>query len=155
MKFLQRFVECKGRWQEIYQLNGLCFFLFWTFYLKSFFEVLTSNIFCKICFQDSKPQRPTNVAKLLHPGTNLLQTIGCFGGFLFNSYLFLIKFQHLLFILLVFNDNEQILILLTGSYFIAIGLFDDIPLPVYPSLKDYVHSEVTESDSGKIFFFSH
>ncbi|KAJ4915065.1 zinc ion binding [Raphanus sativus] len=63
---------------------------------------------------DSKPQRPTNVAKLLHPGTNLLQTIGCFGG----------------------------------SYFIAIGLFDDIPLPVYPSLKDYVHSEVTESDSA-------
>ncbi|XP_056860703.1 E4 SUMO-protein ligase PIAL1-like isoform X2 [Raphanus sativus] len=63
---------------------------------------------------DSRPQRPTNVAKLLHPGTNLLQTIGCFGG----------------------------------SYFIAIGLFDDIPLPVYPSLEDYVHSEVIESDSA-------
>ncbi|KAJ0237729.1 E4 SUMO-protein ligase PIAL1 [Hirschfeldia incana] len=63
---------------------------------------------------DSRPQRPTNIAKLLHAGTNLLQTIGCFGG----------------------------------SYFIVIGLIDDIPLPVHPSLKDYVHSEVTEYDSA-------
>ncbi|XP_048597835.1 E4 SUMO-protein ligase PIAL1-like isoform X2 [Brassica napus] len=33
-----------------------------------------------------------------------------------------------------------------GSYFIVIALLDDIPLPVNPSLKDYVHSEVTESN---------
>ncbi|KAF8089611.1 hypothetical protein N665_0501s0023 [Sinapis alba] len=34
-----------------------------------------------------------------------------------------------------------------GSYFIVIAFLDDIPLPVNPSLKDYVHSEVTESNS--------
>ncbi|KAF8116153.1 hypothetical protein N665_0020s0016 [Sinapis alba] len=62
---------------------------------------------------DSRPQRPTNLYSLLVTGTNLLQTLGCFGG----------------------------------SYFIVIALLHDIPLPVYPSLKDYVHSEVTESNS--------
>lgn len=34
-----------------------------------------------------------------------------------------------------------------GSYFIVIAFFDDIPLPVNPSLKDYVHSQVIQSNS--------
>ncbi|CAH8356046.1 unnamed protein product [Eruca vesicaria subsp. sativa] len=63
---------------------------------------------------DSRPQCPTNLYNLLSPGTNLLQTLGCFGG----------------------------------SYFIVIAFLHDIPLPVYPSLKDYVHSEVNESNSA-------
>ncbi|CAF2260567.1 unnamed protein product [Brassica napus] len=62
---------------------------------------------------DTGPQCPTNVTSLLNAGSNLLQTIGCFGG----------------------------------SYFIIIALFDTISLPANPLLKDYVRSEVTESNS--------
>ncbi|KAG2305459.1 hypothetical protein Bca52824_034110, partial [Brassica carinata] len=60
---------------------------------------------------DSRPQRPTNVAKLLHPGTNLLQ---------------IVVTSLLLAYLMTYHST------------------------VYPSLKDYVHSEVTESDLGPI-----
>lgn len=38
-----------------------------------------------------------------------------------------------------------------GSYFIIIALFDTISLPANPLLKDYVRSEVTESNSGESF----
>ncbi|ESQ35986.1 hypothetical protein EUTSA_v10007035mg [Eutrema salsugineum] len=62
---------------------------------------------------DSGPQPPTNVTTLLNAGSNLLQTIGCFGG----------------------------------SYIIVIALMNDIPVPVNPLLKDYVHSEANESNS--------
>ncbi|CAH8357845.1 unnamed protein product [Eruca vesicaria subsp. sativa] len=62
---------------------------------------------------DSGPQCPTNVTSLLNPGSNLLQTIGCF----------------------------------KGSYLIVIALMDNISLPANPLLKDYVHSEVIESNS--------
>ncbi|CAH2038526.1 unnamed protein product [Thlaspi arvense] len=37
-----------------------------------------------------------------------------------------------------------------GSYFIIIALLDDIPLPVNPLLKNYVHSKVIESNSDEI-----
>lgn len=35
-----------------------------------------------------------------------------------------------------------------GSYLIAIAFMDVIPLPDKPLLKDYVHPEVIESNSG-------
>lgn len=60
---------------------------------------------------------------------------------------------YLLFILLNFSSSLSVImnkipICCTGSYFIVIAFFDDIPLPVNPSLKDYVHSQVIQSNSG-------
>ncbi|VVA90557.1 unnamed protein product [Arabis nemorensis] len=69
---------------------------------------------------DSGPQLPTNVTNLVYPGANLLQAIGCFR----DRYPFAI-----------------------GSYFIVIAFAEVMLLPDKPLLKDYVHSEVTESNS--------
>lgn len=61
-------------------LSMVCAFRLFLGYLFEVLTILQVNCLLQL-FQDTGPQCPTNVTSLLNAGSNLLQTIGCFGGF--------------------------------------------------------------------------
>lgn len=67
---------------------------------------------------------------------------------LFWRFLFSKDFIHHLYFLSSFSVIMDRYPFAIGSYLIVIAFMDVIPLPDKPLLKDYVHPEVIESNSG-------
>lgn len=89
--------------------------------------------------QDTGPQFPTDITKMLKYGTNIIQAIGYFSSILIQVSI-CIKLYYWYLVL----TN----LYLTGNYIIAIAFMSKTPTST-PKLPDYVHPVIENPVSGK------